>query len=480
MLRYWLVLWVSFSFFSGANAQSINEIKNRAVYNKIEFFYNAQLYDSIYNLASPQFKEQISAAQLTSIFSQLQSLGRIDEATLELFQNNIADYKLSLGEKSLSLQLSIDSSMHYTRLTLKPYVTKTIAKEEKQVPIISKSAKDKPLDFFIDSIAQDFVRQKHAQSLAIGILHRNQSNSYFFGSLEKGIDTLADENTIFEIASLTKIFTATLLADLVDRQIISLEDSISKFLPDSVAANPAIQKITFKTLANHTSGLPRLPANLASAPGYKANDPYAHYDQKALFSFLKDFVQIREPEAEYEYSNVGYGLLGELIAIITKKTFQKSLEDVITGPLEMSNTIEKINPKVHSLIKVYNKDGEEVPQWSFQALAATGAIKSSVKDLLSFAKTHFEMPETDLQKAMALTRQFTFFNPPSTDIGLAWHMNMLEDGVIYYHHAGATYGSSSFIALAPDDKTAVVILSNSALDVSRIGIEILYRALITK
>ncbi|MBE8714660.1 serine hydrolase domain-containing protein [Sphingobacterium hungaricum] len=477
MLKYLLAV-VSFVLIGNAHAQSQAELENKAVYNKFEFFYNTQLYDSIYNLASTDFQKQISKPQLTSIFTQLQTLGRISQGTLTEFKNGAAQYKVDIAEQSFNLILAVDSSLHYTTLFIKPYEAKAKPEEQKQT-VISKATKDKPLDFYVDSIANSFAKQKNAQSLAIGIIHNNQSNHFFYGETEAGNATLPTETTLYEIGSITKTFTATLLADLVDRQIISLDDSIAKFLPDSVASNPDIQKITFKTLANHTSGLPRLPSNWNTDPKFNEADPYAHYDQKALYAFLKNYKATREPAVEYEYSNLGFGLLGELIATITKKPFQKSLADVITTPLAMLNTVDKINPKTQTLIKVYAADGQEVPQWSFTSMAAAGALKSTLADLLIYAQAQFVMPETDLEKAMALTRQFTFFIPPNTDIGLAWHMSLL-DGILSFQHTGGTAGSSSFIALAPDSKTAVVILSNSAINVSKIGTEILHKALTTK
>ena len=121
----------------------------------------------------------------------------------------------------------------------------------------------------------------------------------------------------------------------------------------------------------------------------------------------------------------------------------------------------------------------ETPVWTFDAFAAHGALKSTVKDLLAYAKAHFQMPESDLEHALAYTRQFTYFNPPDTDIGLAWHMNLMGDELIYWHN-GATFGSSSYLALSPDRKVAVVVLSNTAEPVDSIAISIINSILATQ
>src|SRR5690606_24885474 len=117
------------------------------------------------------------------------------------------------------------------------------------------------LDLFVDSIARNYARNEKAQSLSVAVIHRNKINTFFYGETRKGNNTLPDANTIYETGSITKTFTATLLADLVNKGQISLEESIATYLPDSVANNPALKDISFQMLANHTSGLPRLASN---------------------------------------------------------------------------------------------------------------------------------------------------------------------------------------------------------------------------
>ena len=243
--------------------------------------------------------------------------------------------------------------------------------------------------------------------------------------------------------------------------------------------NPALQKITFKTLANHTSGLPRLADYIDKNPKFNQADPYAVYDRKALFSFLKHVKPAREPEEEFEYSNIGYGLLGELISIISKKPYMQLMKEQLLTPLEMTNTSDKIDPKNKNIAKPYNKNGEEVAYWHFQALTSTGGLKSSLNDLLRYTIAQLTFPETDIQRAMHLTKQFTYFIPPNTDIGLAWRMNMLDDQ-IYFHHTGATGGFNAFVGFVPDEKAVVIMLANSELSVGELGKKLLEKVLTTK
>lgn len=456
--------------------QSQIENQNRTVYNRIEYFFNIQQTDSIYALANENFKKQVSFGNLELILQYFYKFGKIKEAIPVTFNNAVAGYNLVFENKKGYLQLGTDSTYKFHNFSLKdqPY----IAVEATEIK--SNVTKSTSLDYYVDSIAKTYLSNPATASLAIGVIHNNRINRFYYGETLKGDKTsLPHENSIYEIGSISKLFTAIQLAELVEKKTISLDDSIAKFLPDSVRSNPFIQKITFKQLANHTSGLPRLPSNLDKGSKYDSTNPYANYSRKELYQLLKNIQQTTEPGENYEYSNLGFGLLGDLIAVITKKTYSQNSKEMIMIPLGMVNTVENIDPKIQKLVNVYNEAGEQVPSWNFQALSGAGALKSTVNDLLRFAQYQFKMPETELENAMALTKQFTFYLPPNTDVGLGWNMNMAND-VISYWHNGGTAGSSSFIAIVPDLKSAVVILSNSGISVDDISLKILDKVLTTK
>ncbi|WP_437921762.1 serine hydrolase domain-containing protein [Sphingobacterium sp. LRF_L2] len=457
-------------------AQSQTELTNKAVFNKIEFFINTKMTDSIYNLSSENFKSQISNDQLAFVLNNLYQLGQIKQAELIDFHDNTATYLLQFPKHALQAKLQVNTDYRYDLLLFQA-AEKSVSKQEDKTEVISNVERVDPTDFFIDSLANTYVKKGNAQSLSVAIFHNNKYKSFFYGETEKGNQTIPSENTLYEIGSISKVFTATLLADLVKKNTIHLEDSISKFLPDSISTNPSLKGITFQMLANHTSGLPRLADNWNTIAGFNAKDPYANYDRKALFSFLKNFKNSKTPGEEYEYSNLGFGLLGELLSIITKKPYIQLLQEVILTPLSLTNTTDKPDPKKQQVaLKAYDEKGNETPSWNWKAMVGAGGLKSNVKDMMLFAVEEFKMPQTELQHAMGLTREFTFFTPNNTDIGLAWHISML-DGLIYFHHNGGTAGSSSFLAISPDTKTAVVVLSNAAESVDKVGVQMMEKLL---
>lgn len=455
-----------------ALAQNSNQEQiNHTFYNKIEFFINSQQTDSIYKLANENFKKAVPYASLKNLLeNEIYPLGRIQNAEKLNFKNGISHYRIDFSSQSFNVPFGMDSTLHYHTLGFQP-TTKPIA--DKQEPVLTNTVVENKIDFFIDSAANVYTKKGNTQSLAIGIIKNEQLNTYFYGETEKGNKVLPTSGTLYEIGSLSKIFTATLLADFVQNGTLSLDQPIIDFLPDSLKTNPSLQKITFKTLANHTSGLPRLPNNLDKTKAFDPNNPYKDYDKKYLFQYLATFKAERESGEKYEYSNLGYALLGEILTSLNKKSYNTAIQETIAKPLGLTSTTDALNPKTQYLPKVYNVKGEETKAWEFQIFSAAGGLKSTVTDLLTFAKAQFKMPETQLENAMALTRQFTYFLPPNTDIGLAWHMDLLDD-ITYCYHTGATGGSSSFIAIAPDKKTAVVLLSNASESVEKTGISLFH------
>lgn len=470
MIHKALLFVCNLIFFSSVVlAQSPVERRNRTVYNRIEYFINSNQPDSVYNLASPDFKKQIDKQGFIDLINSMTNYGKITDTKPVTFTNNIAGYNFMLGSAKSSLYLGVDTNYNFNYFL----VQQDHIPAPRTEAVISKVNKQDALDFYIDSVANAYLSNPHTKSLAIGVINKNKVNTFYYGQTDAANKTsIPDGNTLYEIGSISKVFTATLLADLVEKGTISLDDSITKFLPDSVAQNPFLQNITFKQLANHTSGLPRLPNNLDKTIKFDPKNPYANYTRKDLFHYLKNISSQSEPGENFEYSNLGYGLLGELIAIITNKSYSQNIKEIIADSLRMINTVEKANLKTQKIVKVYSEQGQEVPIWDFQALAAAGGLKSTIHDLLHFTQHQFKLPETTIENAMMLTRQFTYYLPPNTDIGLAWHMNMVDD-VIQYWHNGGTGGSSSFIGLVPDKKSAIIVLSNSAISVDEISQKIL-------
>jgi len=288
----------------------------------------------------------------------------------------------------------------------------------------------------------------------IGIIKNGQVSIYSYGETVKGNNTLPNENTVYEIGSVSKTFTGTLLALQVLRGKVKLDDPIGKYLPDSVP-QPVFDgvPVTMVSLSNHSSGFPRLATRMFKDAIDKRN-PYAQFSNDNLFHFVKHLKLERKVGDKYEYSNVGAGLLGVLLARNAKTTYAILLEREITLPLQMKDTKIQLTESMKSrFIQGYTKDLEAQGPWDFQDIAGMGGIRSTMHDMLIYARANLSKQPTMLEKAMALTHQQTFSGERS--VGLGWHLN--KNWVL---HDGQTGGYHTLVALDPTAGIAIIVLSN--------------------
>ncbi len=173
----------------------------------------------------------------------------------------------------------------------------------------------------------------------IGVIDGNKTYTYAYGETALGNNKLPDENTLFQIGSLTKTFTGILLGAQVSRGEMKTDDLISKYVPDTVTLKWYDDKpVTMLMLTNHTSAIPRFEPVMMKYPGATMAQPYAHFKDAQLFHFLNHYTPTEAPGVRYDYSNIAAGLLGELLARNAHTTYADLLAKEITGPLKMSDT----------------------------------------------------------------------------------------------------------------------------------------------
>lgn len=438
---------------------------NQGIFNRIEYHFNLQETDSIYALSSSSFKTALSLEALESVLTQqLYPLGQIQSAEMLSFDRSTATgiYRIDFQTTTLQVVLSNTANRQYTSLVFQPFEPPTKANS---LPVITSTKKT--LDEFVDSLAFSYTRNPGAHALAVGVLDAGKRIEYFYGGVAAGDNKLPNEQSLFELGSITKTFAATLLAYMDETGMLSIHDRIVNYLPDSVRNNPHLASITFQQLANHTSGLPRLPDNLLNAPAHHPQNPYMGYTAGDLFTYLQHYRAQNEPGEEYLYSNLGYAVLGTILSEVTGQSMAEMVQQIIAEPLRLSNLLQNSTDS-SDFLPVHNQQGAKVPAWDFDAFAAAGALKSTVSDLLTYAAAHFERPESPLENALAKTRQFTFFNPPDTDVGLGWHMHLHGADLLFWHN-GETGGSNSYIAFSPDRRIAVVALANTTVSVQELA-----------
>ncbi|HEY5800905.1 MAG TPA: serine hydrolase domain-containing protein, partial [Burkholderiaceae bacterium] len=231
---------------------------------------------------------------------------------------------------------------------------------------------------------------KKATGVVVGMVDAKGPRVTSYGAVAAG-GAPVDGDTVFEIGSVSKTFTATLLADMVQRGEVALDDPISKYLPASVKTPKRDGKeITLLDLATQTSGLPRMPSNFA--PKDKQN-PYADYTAEQMYAFLSSFELTRDIGSKYEYSNLGVGLLGHILALRAGTDYATLVQQRITGPLGMASTAIVLTPAMQTRLAAgHNRTLARVPGWDMNVLAGAGAIRSTVNDMLKYAAANLGLP----------------------------------------------------------------------------------------
>lgn len=306
--------------------------------------------------------------------------------------------------------------------------------------------------------------------IVVGIMDASGTRYYSYGVKSAKGNEAVNEHAVFEIGSISKTFTATLLAEAVDKGEVKLTDPIQRYLPSGVTApvrNGA--SIQLVHLSNHTSSLPRLPSNLTPA---NPVNPYADYTEKQLYDFLGQYTLTRDIGSEYEYSNYAAGLLGHILATRKGSTYEKQLAEVITQPLKMNNTGTTLTPKMKANLAMGHHEGAEVSNWDFDALAGAGAIRSTAMDMVIYLRANMGKTKSKLYAAMQLAHQNSRPAGSNPMVGLGWHKTT-ADGIEIVWHNGGTGGYRSFTGFIKGGDKGVVVLTNSTASVDDIGMYVL-------
>jgi D-alanyl-D-alanine-carboxypeptidase/D-alanyl-D-alanine-endopeptidase len=326
----------------------------------------------------------------------------------------------------------------------------------------------------IPGSVRDLIRERVDQGsnvgIVAGIVNPCGREVFSYGKTALTGGQAVNENTVFEMGSIGKVFTALLLADMVRVGEVSFDDPIELYLPSSVTA-PTFndRSITLIDLATHTSGLDIIPDNLAPA---NENNPYADYTVEQLYEALSSTSLDHEIGSQYEYSNLGMGLLGHILSLHSGMSYEELVVQRITNELGMPDTRVTLTPEMQSRLATGYREGEPFPLWDIPTLAGAGALRSTVQDMLTFLAANIGLTESRLYAAMQLTHEPRFPVGSTMQVGLAWHMSQKGKIQIIEHH-GATGGYWGFAGFSYDTKTGVVVLTNSFQDIDEIGLLLL-------
>jgi len=295
--------------------------------------------------------------------------------------------------------------------------------------------------------------------IAAGWLDAGTRQTWFFGR-----DAKPDLASSFEIGAATEIFTGLLLAQAAIEGKLHLQSTVRELLPKELPiADPALGMSTLLQLATHRAGLPALPPNLLPANG---DDPYADYSPQDLCAFLANYRHV-EPAAK-TYSALDAGLLGDLLGRSYGQKYAELLVEKVLKPLGLEHT--GFDDSL-GLLAGHTTQGNSAPHWHFGALAGAAGLRSSIGDLLTFLQQNLQPQASKLRAALLLARQTQ--TGSREDVGLGWNIVEVDDGEQTWPlvwRASRTAGFATFLGFRTDRQQALVLLGNSDVDLSALGI----------
>jgi CubicO group peptidase (beta-lactamase class C family) len=330
---------------------------------------------------------------------------------------------------------------------------------------------DEDLQLMLDYLVEDGA----TPGIVLGILEADGSTLVLRAGTGGPDSRPLGPRSVFEIGSINKTFTGTLLAHMTARGEVSLDDPVAKYLPDHVRV-PSYEgrEITLLDLATHHSGLPRMAGN--HMPEDSAN-PYGNYVVETMYEFLSSHELRRAPGEDFEYSNLGMGLHGHALARAAGESYRELVGGRILEPLGMTMTGYSLDGPIGEwMVRGHLESGEPTAYWfSTAAIDGAGGLRSNAEDMLAWVAANLSPSETDLGRAMADAHEVRKRVEDDRGVGLAWPVRTLDDGRTLLSHGGGTGGFSARIGLDPGKGIGFVLLTNTNDFSDDIGMDFLRR-----
>lgn len=338
------------------------------------------------------------------------------------------------------------------------------------------------LDAIVRDAVQPHVEAHEFSGAAVAVYCDKQLHLYYFGTRDADQQVPVDGKTFFEIGSITKTFTGTLLALMIDAGAVQLDTPLQSLLPEGIHA-PAFgdRPLLLRDLATHSSGLPRMPGNWRPAKG---DAPYVDYDQAKIYEFLNGYTLPRAPGEKYEYSNYATALLGNVLARKAGMAYESMLRKRILSPLHMRSA--HIHSSARQLQRLaqgfrYVKDAATtqeklvpVARWDFDAFGPAGGIRANLTDMAKYLAACLSAKDTPLHRAIREAQQPLFKGSDTMSVGMNWHVvEKPKLGRTLRSHNGQTGGYHCFMGVDTARGEGVVVLTNSNWDSDAPGLSIL-------
>lgn len=337
------------------------------------------------------------------------------------------------------------------------------------------------LESAIHAEVRKLVKDQAYAGLVVGVYKNGKTFIKGFGIVSEEIKHPPDAETVFQIGSISKVLTASLLQRLCEEGVVSMDDTLEKLLGPSMPLAPSVKGVTLRQLVTHTSGFPRIPKVISEKMAASAGgddpmlDPYRHLTTEDIFGYLAS-AEDKQNAGRFDYSNYGMGLLGHILEVVTGEEYESMVTEKILHPLNMNHTVIALTPEMKAkLAQGYTGKGVPTPIWSFGALQGAGAFSSTAEDLIKFiqASVAEEGLASELLRKMAKP-QF------SGKTGIGWiqptFIDRIFGGGAVVWHDGMVGGYASYLAIDKDRRTGVIVLANQASHLEMLGMMLMRQA----
>jgi D-alanyl-D-alanine-carboxypeptidase/D-alanyl-D-alanine-endopeptidase len=316
-----------------------------------------------------------------------------------------------------------------------------------------------------DAMLQERVRHE-GMGLALVAADAQGAQWAFAGRRSAADPRPPDAASAFEWGSITKTLVGLLLARMALDQALALDEPVEAALGQPLR-DSAGQPLTWADLATHRSGLPRLPENIVPPD---AQDPYAAYDTAALEAFLQRWKPALARDVRWEYSNLGYGLLGHALALRARQPLPALLQARVLAPLGLQAAqLALAGGPLPPVLQGHDAQARPVPRWQFGVLAGAGALVGPAQDLLRYGQAAAGLVQTPLAAAFELALQPRAAATGAARIGLGW-LRVPVNGRLLAQHDGGTFGFSSSLWVDPERRRTALALANAMVPVNDLAL----------
>jgi CubicO group peptidase (beta-lactamase class C family) len=346
----------------------------------------------------------------------------------------------------------------------------------------------------VQNIIKKYADSGNIPGVSVGLIKNSNTEFFNYGVIERDSKLTPNENTVYEIASVSKTFTSILLAILQKEKLLDKDDSVTKYVPE-LANIPDFKKITLYHLATHTSGLPNLPTKLIIFNLFALLRPSSAYQELSQFTksdLIRFFSKSKlktEPGTEWHYSNGTVGLLGHIFELVTNSSYDDLVKSKICDALGMTNTgINLLESHKNLMASGHSYFGKKINHWVAPAIEGAAGLYSTTSDLIKFLETNLGFIDTSISSELKYCHATRFVPKLSyfmknmmmpylgielDEMALGWWVSKQNNQEILFHDGG-TAGFSSFIGIEPAKKKGVVLLANKmSRQVHKLGMELL-------